>query len=77
MNIDFWENELDPAPRIIDCIREGYKLPLHNLPNKFIQPNQKSVLSNKEFVSQALEKLEQNRCGNRLHRKSASTQGPP
>ena len=43
INIDFWENELDPAPWIIDCIREGYKLPLHNLPDKFIQPNQRSA----------------------------------
>jgi len=32
------------------------------MPNKFIQPNQKSALNNKEFVSQALEELERNRC---------------
>jgi len=50
---------LSPAPWVIDCIREGYKLPLR-MP--FSKPNQKSALDNEEFVTQALMKLQQNSC---------------
>ena len=60
--LSFWENELDPAPWIISCIREGYKLPLRSLPDKFSMPNQHSALNHREFVTQALEELERNRC---------------
>jgi len=59
--LSFWENELDPAPWIISCIREGYKLPLRSLPDKFSMPNQHSALNHREFVTQALEELERNR----------------
>ena len=68
--LSFWENELDPAPWITSCIREGYKLPLRNLPEKFSMPNQQSALDHNEFVSQALEELEQNQC-------IIKTQDPP
>jgi len=58
MNIGFWEDELEPAPWIIDCIREGYTLPLRKLHNKIVQPNQKSAFNNKEFVSLAIDEFE-------------------
>jgi len=61
-NIRFWEDILRPAPWIISCIKEGYKLPLHKLPDRFSQPNQQSALDNREFVSQALEELQQYKC---------------
>jgi len=61
-NITFWEGTLSPAPWIISCIREGYKLPLRMPPNRFSKPNQKSALENREFVTQALAELEQNDC---------------
>ena len=60
--LSFWENELDPAPWIISCIRERYKLPLRSLPGKYGMPNQQSALDHKGFVLQALEELEWNRC---------------
>ena len=66
-NISFWEDILKPAPWILGCIKEGYKLPLRQLPGRFSQPNQKSALENKEFVSQALEELQQNKCIVRVH----------
>ena len=50
MCLSFWENKLDPAPWIISCIREGYKLPLRSLPSKFSRPNQQSALDHKEFL---------------------------
>ena len=60
--LPFWEKELEPAPWIISCIREGYKLPLHSIPNQFCKPNQHSALANAEFVDEALSELEHNRC---------------
>ena len=60
--LTFWEHTLQPAPWIISCIREGYKLPLRSVPKSFIQPNQASALSNREFVTQAISELEQNWC---------------
>ena len=60
--LSFWEDELDPAPWIISCIREGYKLPLRSLPHRYCKPNQQSALDHGDFVSQALEELERNRC---------------
>ena len=60
--LSFWEDELDPAPWIISCLREGYKLPLRSLPHRYCKPNQQSALDHGDFVSQALEELERNRC---------------
>ena len=61
-HLSFWELKLQPAPWIISCIREGYKLPLLSIPEIFIHPNQASALANKEFVTQAISELVQNRC---------------
>jgi len=60
--LSFWEKELDPAPWILSCIRDGYKLPLRSVPDQFCKPNQQSALSNAAFVSEALSELENNRC---------------
>ena len=50
-NIKFWEQVLETPPQIIDCIKEGYKLPLLSLPEPYRRPNHKSALQNKEFVN--------------------------
>ena len=34
-SLSFWENTLQPAPWIISCIKEGYKLPLRSTPDRF------------------------------------------
>ena len=61
-NISFWEQKLQPAPWIISCIKEGYKLPLRSIPDPYIRPNQASALANKEFITQAISEMVQNRC---------------
>ena len=61
-NINFWEQVLEAPPQIIECIREGYKLPLLSLPEPFTRSNHKSALQNKEFVNQAISDLTNNRC---------------
>jgi len=60
--LDFWERTLDPAPWIISCICDGYKLPLRAIPEKFSKPNQQSALRHKDFVWQSIQDLEKTRC---------------
>ena len=56
-HLSFWENILQPAPWIISCIKDGYKLPLHSTPQPYIQPNQASASANREFVTQTISDL--------------------
>ena len=53
---------MDPAPWIISCIKEGYKLPLRFIPGCYRKPNQQSALRHQQFVQQAIQELEQNHC---------------
>ena len=64
--LSFWKKELDPAPWILSCIEEGYKLPLRLVPDKFCKANQQSALSNAKFVNEALTTLEHNWCIQRV-----------
>jgi len=61
-NIDFWRDTLKPAPWILACISNGYKLPLNSIPGPFIGKNQDSAVKNSDFVAEALRELESNRC---------------
>ena len=61
-SLSFWENTLGPATWIISCIKEGYKLPLRSIPDRFRRPNQQSALDHQHFVTQAIQELEENRC---------------
>jgi len=45
-NVGFWQHTLEPPPWIIDCITDGYKLPLKTVPGPFIR--KKSALCFKE-----------------------------
>jgi len=56
-SLEFWVNVLKPAPWIIDCIREGYKLPLRTISDCYQKLNQRSAIEHKEFVSEAIQKL--------------------
>lgn len=60
--IAFWENELKAPPPVLECIREGYKLPLLDIPAMYHKCNAKSALDAKEFVTNSLKELLQNRC---------------
>ena len=53
-NIGFWQQNLEPAPWILDCISHGYKLPLKAVPGPFIKKNQDTALQNQEFVVETL-----------------------
>ena len=60
--LSFWEHVLKAPSPIIECIRDGYKLPLLSTPAPFSGSNQSSVLESAEFVTSALSELLVNRC---------------
>ena len=45
-HLSFWEQKLEPAPWIISCIRDSYKLSLCSVPSQFCKPNQQSAMEN-------------------------------
>ena len=53
---------LDASPPVLDCIRNGYHLPLKFIPPTHFQHNHKSATSHSDFVSEAIENLVNNRC---------------
>lgn len=58
----FWKETLQAPGPIIDCITEGYKLPLLSAPPHYSKPNHQSALDNAEFVETSLTDLLANRC---------------
>ena len=60
--LSFWEHVLKAPGPIIECIKDGYKLPLLSIPAPFSGSNQKSALESAEFVTSTLSELLVNRC---------------
>ena len=67
--IEFWHEVLQAPPSIIDCIENGYRLPLKFIPPPYSQQNHKSVELFSEFVDDALQNLMSNRCIMRVEAK--------
>jgi len=53
---------LHATPPILDCIENGYRLPLKFIPSSWSQKNHKSVQLQKDFVAEAVESLLNNCC---------------
>ena len=60
--LSFWEHVLKAPSPIIECIKDGYKLPLLAIPAPFSGPNQKSALERAKFVTSTLSELQVDRC---------------
>ena len=60
--LNYWEIVLKATSPVIDCIRDGYKLPLLSIPAPFSGSNQKSALDSAEFVTSAIKELLANQC---------------
>ena len=58
----FWRDVLQAPPPILDCIENGYRLPLKFIPPTHCQPNHKSTVIHRSFVEEAVENLVNNRC---------------
>jgi len=62
LSIEFWHGVLKAPPPIIDCIVNGYHLPLKFVPPPYSQQNHKSAKFHSAFVNDAVKKLIANRC---------------
>ena len=62
MNLTFWKDVLKASQPVLEWISEGYKLPLLSAPPPHSQPNQRSAISEPDFVSAAVKELLESRC---------------
>ena len=53
-------------PSFIDCIENGYRLPLKFIPPSHCQPNPKSTMVHQSFVEDVIKNLVKNRCALRV-----------
>ena len=60
---------LHAPPPILDCIENGYRLPLKFIPPPYLQGNHKSTISYRPFVDEAIQSLLSNRCAVRVEEK--------
>ena len=61
IHISFWQDVSGPPP-ILDCIENGYRLPLKFIPPSHCQPNHKSSMVHQSFEEDAVENLVKNQC---------------
>ena len=61
-SLTFWKDVLQAPPPIVDCIENGYRLPLKFLPPPYSQGNHKSAELHHQFVDEAIQNLVQNHC---------------
>ena len=59
---DFWENQLNAPPFILDIVKNGFKANLTSTPPSFFARNNNSSLKHEEFVSESINKLLQDNC---------------
>ena len=71
-SLAFWKDVLQAPPSILECIENGYSLPLKFLPPPHSQTNHKSAELHHEFVDEAIQNLVQNRCIIRMDQKTLS-----
>ena len=60
--LPFWRDVLQAPPNILECIENGYRLPIKFIPPTFCQSNHDSASAHQEFVDEAVHNLVQNRC---------------
>ena len=65
-SIAFWKEVLHAPPPILDCIENGYRLPLKFIPPSRCQDNHQSAKWHAEFVNDAIKSLLDNRCIRKL-----------
>ncbi|MEW8544359.1 MAG: reverse transcriptase domain-containing protein [Candidatus Thiodiazotropha sp.] len=55
-NITFWQ-DIGASAFVLDVIENGYKIPLFSLPPQYFSHNNRSAMSEQEFVSEAIKDL--------------------
>ena len=62
----FWQEVLQAPTPVLECIENGYRLPLKFLPPPHHQHNNKSTGTHQQFVDEAVQSLLMNRCIRRV-----------
>ena len=65
-NLVYGKEVLHAPPPVLDCIENGYWLPLKFIPPAYFQENHKSAMSHRSFVDEAIKGLLSNRCAMRV-----------
>ena len=68
-NLKFWQEVLQAPTPVLECIENGYHLPLKFLPPSHCQHNNKSTEIHRQFVDKAVQSLVMNRCIKRVETK--------
>ena len=68
-NLLFWKEVLHAPPPILNCIENGYHLPLKFIPPSYLQGNHKSTIFYHPFVDEAIQSLLSNQCAVRVEEK--------
>jgi len=55
---EFWRNQLDASPFVLNIVDNGYYLPLKSEPPPFQARNNASSLRHRDFVEESLPQLE-------------------
>ena len=61
-HVEFWREVIKAPAYIIDCIQDGYKLPLYSEPPPHEQSNSVSAFKYNDFVTEAVAELLHNGC---------------
>ena len=62
----YWKEVLHAPLPILDCIENGYQLPLKFIPPAYFQDNHNSAMVHHSFVDEAIKSLLSNRCAMRV-----------
>jgi len=60
--LPFWKEVLGAPPNILECIENGYRLPLKFIPPSYSQKNHNSAGVHQDFVDEAVHNLIANCC---------------
>ncbi|MEO0687607.1 MAG: hypothetical protein AAFY76_21805, partial [Cyanobacteria bacterium J06649_11] len=58
----FWEEELNAPPFILNTVKNGYEIPFVSEPSSYYAKNNKSSLSIQDFVEDSILELLRNKC---------------
>lgn len=64
--VDYWDSVLGAPQSVCDIVAQGYRLPFVTMPESKVFGNQKSAITNEEFVSKAVTELCKDNCARKV-----------
>ena len=59
---EYWQNELQAPPFVLNVVKNGYSLPFDSTPESSYAKNNASSLKHKKFVETSINELIKNKC---------------